>query len=157
MAENTINRVSEDNIARLARVLQSEVSVGNETERNAVGWTLLNRMNRNGTNAVRDVDGAYSRNQEPTSRMRELAGRLLRHEIPDPTNGATHYYSPRSMPHEDTSIDGYDVGGGLEQIEGLQTRTYRPSWTIPYQYSDVAGVRPSYYRFYVAPGSNAVR
>ena len=48
-------------------------------------------MNRNDTNAVRDVESAYSRNKEPTPRMRELAARLLRNAIPDPTNGATHY------------------------------------------------------------------
>jgi hypothetical protein len=38
-----------DNIHTLARILQSEASVGNASEQTAVGWTVLNRMMRNRT------------------------------------------------------------------------------------------------------------
>lgn len=157
MAENITDRATQNNIDRFARILQSEASVGNDNERNAVGWTVLNRMSRNNTNSVSDVETAYSRNQEPTPTMHRLAERLLRNEIPDPTNGATHYYSPRTMPQEGADTTGFDVGGGLEQVLGLPRRNYMPSWVISYQYSDVPGVRPSYYRFYRAPGTNQVR
>ena len=156
-AENIVGNATTDNINRLARVLQSESSVGNDNERTAVGWTVLNRMSRNNTNSVSDVDHAYSRNQAPTQTMRDLAGRLLRGEIPDPTNGATHYYSPRTMPQEGGDTTRYDVGGGLEQVDGLQTRNYRPGWATTFQPSTVTGVRPNYYQFYTAPGNNPVR
>ena len=156
-AENIVGNATTDNINRLARVLQSEASVGNDNERNAVGWTVLNRMSRNNTNSVSDVDHQYNRRQAPTQTMRDLAGSLLRGEIPDPTNGATHYYSPRTMPQEGEETTGYDVGGGLEQVDGLQQRNYRPSWSTTFQNSNVPGVRPRYYRFYRVPGNNPVR
>ena len=61
------------------------------------------------------------------------------------------------MPCESIDTRDYDIGGGLEQVDGLPTRTYRPSWATHYQYTDVFGARPSHFRFYVAPGENTVR
>ena len=119
------------NIDDLAALIMSEASVGNDTERRAVGLTVLNRMRRNGTNSVRGVWRAYAHAQAPTPEIRELAQDLLQGHVVDPTNGATHYYSPRSMPNENASaatLANYDVGGGLEQVPGLPRRTYRPTW-----------------------------
>ena len=135
----------------------SESSVGNEQESMAVGWTVRNRMERGGTGDVADVRRAYANNQHPTPEMEERAGRILRGEVPDPTNGATHFYSPRSMPHEGQPTHGYDVGGGLEQVPGVNGRTYRPSWAATYEQAEVEGARPSHYVFYRAPGNGGVR
>lgn len=44
-------------------------------------------------------------------------------EINDIREGATHFYSPRSMPKEGESTTGRDVGGGLEQTPGLDKKT----------------------------------
>src|SRR5262249_35814878 len=55
------------NIQMLATILQSEASIGNTAERHAVGWTVLNRMARNHTEAVSAVAGAYSTAQQPTT------------------------------------------------------------------------------------------
>ena len=48
-------------------------------------------------------------------------------------------------------MQGFDTGGGLEQTAGLPTQNYRPGWAALYDAIDVAGVRPSYYKFYRQP------
>jgi hypothetical protein len=147
----------EVNVNRLATILQSEASVGNATERAGVAWTVLNRMTRNATRRVADVERAYSRSQQPTAAMRALAQSLLTGSVADPTAGATHYYSPRSMPKQGESTAGYDVGGGLEQVAGLNQQSYRPGWVNTFQQATVQNARPSYYKFYRSPGSGPVR
>ena len=74
-------------------------------------------MERNDTDNVSDVWSAYSHNQTPTSKILELARDLLSGQIIDNTGGATHFYSPKSMPRVGDSTNGRDVRGGLEQRE----------------------------------------
>lgn len=145
-----------DNIAKLSRILMSEASIGNDAERIAVGSTVLNRMKRKKTARVSNVWGAYAHNQAPTKEVKETARNLLNGKIADNTAGATHYYSPRTMPKEGESTEGYDVGGGLESTAGLLKRNYRPSWALTFEACPITGVRENYYRFYRAQGSGAV-
>lgn len=140
----------------LARLLTSEASVGSDAEQRAVGYTVLNRMDRNGTDAVRDEWDAYAHGQEPTDDLRDLAGRILRCEADDPSGGATHFYSPVSMPHEGDNTAGYDVGGGLEDTPGLDDRNYAPSWVDTHYRCYVDGARQAYYKFYRPSGFGPV-
>jgi hypothetical protein len=147
---------TEENIRLLATILQSEASVGNSEERTAVGWTVLNRMARNNRQSVNSVSRAYSTSQSPTATMRILAESLLKGEVTDPTGGATHYYSPKTMPKEGQATTGYDLGGGLELVPPLKDKNYRPSWSASYTQTLVPGVRPHYYKFHRATGNGPV-
>ena len=144
-----------DNIDRLGRILMSEASIGNSTERRCVGWTVLNRLFRNDTNRVRDVERAYATNQRPTEDMKDLAAQLLAGDILDLTNGCTHFYSPRSMPKEGESQVG-DTRGGLESVPPLTVRNYKPSWSVTFAQERFPGVRLHYYKFHRAPGTGRV-
>ena len=144
------------NISELATILMSEASIGNATERQAVGWTVLTRMARRNTQNVSDVSGAYARNQSPTQAMRDLARDLLRGNISDPTQGATHFYSPISMPKEGQSTGGFDIGGGLELVPPLTQRNWKPAWAVSFPRAIIPGVRPHFYKFHIAPGTGPV-
>jgi hypothetical protein len=146
-----------ENRQLLATILQSEASVGNQAERSAVGWTVVNRMSRGNTEKVRDVSGQYSTAQAATAPMVQLAGQLLRGEITDPSDGATHYYSPKTMPKEGQPTSGYDVGGGLELVPPLKEKNYRPSWAGAFVEISVTGARPYMYKFHRAAGRGPVR
>ena len=145
-----------DNVHTLAGILQSEASVGNVSEQSAVGWTVLNRMMRNGTERVSDVAGAYSTTQPPTAGMLRLAEDLLKGNISDPTDGATHFYSPRRMPKEGQTTTGFDVGGGLELVPPLKEKNYRPSWAAAFMPAIVSDTRPHVYKFHRATGNGPV-
>ena len=148
-----------ENVRLLARILKSEASVGNASERLAVAATVRNRLDRNKCQ-VRDVEGAYARNQEPTAdetMYEDIATVALAEGFQDPTGGATHYYSPRSMPMEGDSTKGFDVGGGLENTPGLKRANYRPMWATKFAYCPVNGGRPAYFKFYKQPGTGKVR
>jgi hypothetical protein len=144
------------NQADLAALIMSEASVGNEAERTAVGFTVINRMRRNRRDSVCEVWRAYAHGQQPTAAIVELAGRILKDSSADPTDGCTHYYSPLSMPKEGDDVQGYDVAGGLEQTPGLPRRNYRPGWALRFTYEPVPGVRPSYFKFFRVPGDGPV-
>jgi hypothetical protein len=144
----------------LALVLMSEASIGNAIERESVGWTVINRMIRNQTLSVQAVWAAYAHDQIPAQLIINLAIGLLRGDIPDPTDGCTHFYSPRTMPKESAGpeeLRGMDTGGGLEQVGGLAERNYRPGWVSTYTHQAIPGTRPGYYQFYKAPGNGPVR
>lgn len=141
---------SDSNVTNLATVLMSEASVGNSTERTAVGWTLLNRLQNKGLSAVDQVWSAYAHTQTPTVLLIALARQLLAGEIPDITEGATHFYSPISMPKEGQPTGGFDVAGGLELVPPLTERNFAPSWVRTMRLVEIANVRPHMYKFYTS-------
>lgn len=147
---------TQSNITALAFLIMSEASVGNHAERIAVGCTVLNRMQRNGVARVQDVWNAYAHHQAPIADIVALAEQLLGGVVVDTTHGATHYYSPISMPKEGDATDGFDIGGGLEQVPPLTYRTYRPRWALRYEAENVDGARPAYFKFYREPGDGPV-
>jgi len=166
VAENKQRWNTEENVRRLAIVIMSEASVGNQAERTAVAYTVLNRMQRNNTNSVDDVDNAYSRSQSPYEPPRNdaiirLAADILRCAIADNTGGATHFYSPRSSKKEgdenDSDFVHQDTRGGLEQTPDVPRRNYRPGWSTTFERRAVDGVRESHYKFYRAPGDGRVQ
>lgn len=115
------------------------------------------RMLRNGADNVSDVWGAYAHDQDPKDEIKDLAAKILRCDIPDNSGGATHSYSPRSMPMEGDDVGAHDVGGGLEQTPGLPKKNYAPGWSKRFPPVKIPGVRPSRFKFYRAPGNGPVK
>jgi len=145
-----------DNRWALGKIITSEASVGTDVERRGVAYTVLNRMDRNGTDYVTEEWDAYAHSQDPTSSAYDLATDVLRCAVADPSCGATHFYSPRSMPKEGDDTTGCACGGGLEWTPGLDERNYCPSWSETYYRAYVEGSRQAYYKFYRKPGNGTV-
>jgi hypothetical protein len=148
-----------ENERLMASILRTEAGGENIVEQVAVGNTILNRMERNGTMNVADVRGGYARElREPSQAMLDLARQLLLGEYSDNTQGATHFYSPQSMPYEGGKTAGMNTRGGLEQVSGLDGRTYRHDWSLEYPRIIIPFVRDSHFRFYKQPpGTGPVR
>lgn len=137
----------------LATALMSEASVGTYEERVAVAWTIFNRVNStkfpNSICGVVNQPYQYATNQKPTQELMDLAKTLISNPGSDPTTGAIYFFSPRSMPKEGDETFGYDVGGGLHDVTGIDKKVYFPSFTMTQEYVGVIrGVRPAYYMFY---------
>jgi len=126
---------SADDMYWLAKAIMSEASVGTTEERVAVGWTVLNRFDNGGFGSSIEgiVKRGYAYNQEPTENIMALAEDLLERKIPDPTEGATYFFSPRGMPKEGDDTTGFDIGGGLQQVplDGQEIIKYFPSFAKP--------------------------
>ena len=124
-----------------------------DEERSAVAWTVLNRL-ESGEHGqtfeeVVTEPGQYAYNQEPTLEINELSRKLIEGQIPDPIAGATHFFSPISMPKEGEPTDGFDVGGGLHEVPGIADRVYFPSWTNTMTWvGDLDNIRTAYFMFY---------
>lgn len=101
--------------------------------------------------------------------MRVAIG-LLDGSITDNTGSATHYYTPTIMARagDEVAADGtagyrryhsLDVGGGLEQVSGLDYQTYRPAYTVTtnFTYVPITGVNESNFKFFVKAGTGSVR
>ncbi|WP_440769837.1 SH3 domain-containing protein [Natronorubrum sp. DTA28] len=136
------------NVEDLARVIMSEASISDTPARTAVGFTVPTRMEQQGVSSVRDVWDAYARNQSPTAEITALADDILQCAVADNSDGATHFYSPMSMPKEGDDTSGYDTGGGLEWTEGLDRRNYRPGWALDLERIFVDGVPEREFKFY---------
>ncbi|MCX7381714.1 MAG: cell wall hydrolase [Alphaproteobacteria bacterium] len=128
------------NIGDLTRIIYHEVQ-GVPAAGAAVGWVVMKRMRRNGTAAVAEVAGGFARSTiEPDMTKSDniaigkIATLILDGKIPDPAQGATHFYTPRMMPKEGQPVGKSDVGGGLESVPGVKDalgrpiRNYRPGW-----------------------------
>ncbi|AFY68396.1 hypothetical protein Pse7367_0078 [Thalassoporum mexicanum PCC 7367] len=154
-------QLSDRNVELLARVLMSEASIGTDAERRAVGLTVINRMELEGTNRVSKVVKVggfyhYATNQDPTlyPEYFQLAEQLLAGQIEDFTDGATHFFSPHSMPKKGQSTAGFDCEGGLSRyrnpVSASAERICTPGWskTLEYVYLEDRNVRPYYFEFY---------
>lgn len=142
-----------DCVALLARVIVSEASVGNAEEQRAVAWTFRNRLDR-GLSLL-----SYAMDRTPD---REWYAELAREVLTAPpaadvTKGATHFFSPRSMPlqgqEERCKENGgiYDCAGGLVLLEELDAPAYAPYWHLLYEWLPVAGIRKTHFLFYRIP------
>ncbi|CAN1211374.1 hypothetical protein TUMEXPCC7403_14325 [Tumidithrix helvetica PCC 7403] len=150
-----------DNEQMLARVLISEASIGNKSERQAVGLTVINRMKKTGSKNVQEVVKAgnfyhYAIDQDPSlyPEYAELAKQLLAGKIRDFTGGATHFYSPYSMPKKGEKNHGFDCEGGFVRYTHPETNKpvliCTPSWSKTLRYIDLVqvGIRPYYFEFF---------
>lgn len=149
-------RLTDENIYQLGRVLTSECQgICNPEEIDGIGSTLINRMNRAGTDRVADVTGGYSLKKDPSPGMMFTASRLLSGQLGDNTGGATNFYSPQSMPRPGRNTSGWDISGGSEQLPG-EPETYRPGFAVKYPQDIVPGVRDWVAKFYTQPGNGRV-
>jgi hypothetical protein len=175
-AMQEVEKVKQANVAELARVLENEAgSRQDQPIMEAVGHTVLNRMQRNETALVTDVSGRYSRGQKPPSpETRSLAIKLLNGQLPDNTGGATHFYQPMEMAHP-TPVPKDDKGQyqtesppkNYEYVPGvtvpgkgketLPAFGVRPDWAAGMRQVPVKGIPDSPAKFFVAPGSRHVR
>lgn len=119
----------------VALAIMSEASIGNKEEQIAVGFACQR-------------NSKHAKNQTPTKAILDLAEKIVNGTISDPTKGANHWYSPRSMPKEGQETKGYDVKGGLEQVEGVSKKNYKPGWADSKKEVHIAGVRPAYFKFF---------
>jgi hypothetical protein len=78
--------------------------------------------------------GQYATDKEPTVGFVALAKDLLEGKVPDATDGATHFFSPRSM------TSGY----GPYRISGTETWVLIPSWAIPIGYTKASPPLPDW-------------
>jgi hypothetical protein len=175
-AMQEVEKVKQANVTELARVLQNEAgSREDQPIMEAVGHTVLNRMQRNETALVTDVSGRYSRGQKPPKpETRNLAIKLLNGQLPDNTGGATHFYQPMEMAHP-TPVpkDGkgqYQTTNppqGYEYVPEVTVKdankkdvpafSVRPTWVDGMRQVPVKGIPDSLAKFFVAPGSRHVR
>ena len=172
-ASRTIQRVNpkigEDHFHKkneydLAKVIHSEASGENDVAKAAVGWTLRNRMLRNGSKIVSASWHGYAHNSAPDFNSFRIAKGILNGSIADPTDGATHFYTPEIMPAKGDSTVGKSVGGGLELVPGVlrnrkNVETYRPSWANDPNFSPrpVGGIDERTFKFYKQDGNGFVR
>ena len=156
----------EQNARNLADLIYTEARGEGEKAQIAVGATVLNRMRRNGTDRVDDVRGGYSYlTPAPADKPAPAIARgLLVNSIKDPTNGATHFYSPKSMPKQGDKVSGFDIGGGLETVPGTArngktTPNYRPSFVLDKSFHEVpvADVPNQVFKFFKVDGNAPVR
>ncbi|MCX7382546.1 MAG: cell wall hydrolase [Alphaproteobacteria bacterium] len=168
----------ERNIKDLTRIIYHEAGGESGLAQVAVGWVVVNRTRRNRTAAVEDVAAGFARSRiEPDLSKKEndvvrtIATAILDGLVPDPTNGATQFYTPRRMPKEGQPVGKSDVRGGLESVSGVlgaqdrPVRNYRPGWPdsrLPSgkpAFTEVAvpGVPVASFRFFRAAGDGHVR
>ncbi|MDD4652348.1 MAG: cell wall hydrolase [Methanothrix sp.] len=150
---NVASSSQESDAKCLATAIMSEASIGNNEERIAVAWTIINRVNSpkfpNTICAVVNQPSQYATNQVPTQEILDLANSLLLNTVSDITEGSVYFFSPIGMPKEGDDTNGYDVGGGLHDVAGINRRVFFPSWTLTNEYvGDIPGIRPAYFMFY---------
>ncbi len=148
------NHYSEANVEVLARIIRSEMGVGNEVEQRAIAWAVRNQMVRLNTRDATVARDHFSdaHGQAPNDDARRLAQEVLSVDMGhDTTSGAIKWFSPQSMPSEGESCSGYDCGGGLITVNdtgGTAHRKFAPTFHLDMRHIAIAGVREWYVRFY---------
>lgn len=108
---NPVYRPDDEDSYALARAIQSEEGRASEAVRTAVAWAVINMANKRGvsvTALVKQNSGAYSGQgaganwyvstaQEPTAENQALASLIIAGSVPDPTQGATNFDSPKAQ------------------------------------------------------------
>jgi len=161
--EKPENLGTPENIEELASIVQTEAGSLTYPAKLAVAYVVVNRMRRRGSVAVKDVERGFASFARPSDESRRAARGALAGDVPDPTHGATHFYTPAAMPKEGQFTRGRDVGGGLESVQGvteynteIPVRNYRPSWSVKYPEIKVPSVPQSQFKFFRAPAGESI-
>jgi hypothetical protein len=158
-------------LAQNTRQLADLINTGARGEgvkaQQAVGATVLNRMQRNRTIFVEDVRSGYRYGvlAPKGEAIWQIAQGLLTGTVGDPTGGATHMYSPDGMPKKGEPLGKSDVSGGLEAVPGVVAKNripaenYRPGFAADKKFHEVRveGVAQKFFKFYRVDGNGAVR
>ena len=153
---------TEQNATDLAKLMVTEAGGTTAVAMTAVGWTVRNRMERNGHSDVSDVWFAYRHGKNPTQDAIRIASGILDCSIPDPTHGATHFYTPDAMPKNGDKTQGKDIGGGLEFVRGVQRdkkpiENWKPGFSTTMERRLVPDVEEKVFKFYRQNGNGYVR
>lgn len=133
----------------------------------AVGHTLLNYMGQDGKTRVAEVWGGFAHGVphplEPGDRAqlaaaaRAIAQKIVEGRISDPTNGATHFYTPQLMtkegevPHSVTDGGLEDVAGVTDPKTGKHVLNYQPGWALKFDRKLVPDIPEKSFKFSNAP------
>lgn len=142
----------------LASVIWTEARGVGDAAMTAVGWTLRNRMTRNNVEQVDEAWHGYTHGTQPRGadlkHAEAIACSILDGKPPDPTGGATHFYTTEAMPKEGEPIPEHTgVGGDLESVPGIvdengnQLENYRPAWTRTFTRDSVKSVLKASLKF----------
>jgi peptidoglycan hydrolase-like protein with peptidoglycan-binding domain len=146
-----------ENEAELARIIKSEMGVGNNTEKNALAFAVRNQMIRMNTSSVADARKKFNdaHDQPAGSDEQNIAKDVLNKPMSDDTTGGSiKWFSPKEMPkkgEESKCSAGIDCRGGLIQVNDTANNTrdvYAPSWHKTMTFVAAAGTREWLVRFY---------
>jgi hypothetical protein len=147
-----------ENINDLARVIASEARGLSETAQTMVGWTVVNRMKKHNLKRVSEVwaNSQYVHGHFLTPTSLRLADSILGGTAMDISQGATHFYTPGTMPKTGEPHSGIDIGGGLESTPGVYkngkpVQNYRPRWTTRFSAVRTPSIQEKDFRFYREP------
>lgn len=110
--------------------------------------------------------GGYQHSKDGTDAALKIARGILDQTIPDPTNGATHFYSPKSEPkkgeEEMAKKKHFNVLGGLESVPGVNLdgkpiESYKPDWPADMDPRSVTSVPQATFKFFRKKGNSTVR
>ncbi len=157
----------EQNVRNMATVMWQEARGQGTLAMTAVGFTLRNRLARSGEVGIADVWRGYNHGAVPGGLQpddaaawaiaQRTARDIIDSKLTDPTQGATHFYTPNKMPVENGTIKPTDdIGGGLEDVpgsvsdDGQHHKTYRPRFSVEYPQITVPGIPEPLFKFYRA-------
>lgn len=125
------------------------------SQKYAVAQVIMNRVNRvnppNRVTWVRD-NKAFQHASSYSDESYSVALGVVSGINYGNAGGATHFYSPVSMPKQGQSTNGVDVGGGLEKVDPMNVKNYRPSWTINSKWTFTDSYGPAVlFKFYKSP------
>ncbi len=154
--ESSESLLSQENVNDLARTMISEAGGENETAQAMVGWVVINRMKKDHSEQVSSVwaHGNFAHSHMATGMSLHLSERILSGDAIDISQGATHFYSPKSMPKEGDALSSrIDTRGGLESVPGVTkngraTRNYRPRWATTSHNIRVPGIQDKDFKFF---------
>lgn len=175
-AVGAIELAKSANIDEMARILENEAgSYKDQPIIEKVGQTVLNRMRRNETADVMDLRRAYAGGQRAAApATRNLATMLLNGQLPDTTDGATHFYQPYAMDKPvlvpkskdgryltDTPPSGYEYVPEVtmkdRHRDDVPSFSRRPNWADGMRQVPMSGTPDSLAKFFVAPGNGHVQ
>ena len=159
------NIATPGNIEIVATIVRSEMGVATAVEQTAVAWAVRNQMARLNTSDAAAARDSFNdaHNQAPEAAHTAIATTVLQAAAnTDPTDGGIKWFSPRSMPTEEsrnrTSDDlcnppltDMDCGGGLHTVQnpqGEDVRVYFPSWPEDMVEKQIAGASEWHLKMY---------
>jgi peptidoglycan hydrolase-like protein with peptidoglycan-binding domain len=143
---------SKANVALLARIMMSEMGVGNPVEQEAIGWAVRNQMLRMNTHSVEVARAKFGDDikQAPEAKHLALAKKILSATTMsgDITGGATNWFSPQSMPPRKSNCKERNCRGGPEVFvnsdTGKKETVFVPDFARTMTKRSVSGARDWY-------------